>query len=278
MTERLKHTKDPVTQRPHLPDDMSEKFLKVSMTASNKEFMKEFNFIKLQASANSPAGVNPKHPSVEELTKKANSPHRQLCDKGNWHADETPGTSVFTAGSGTASSGDTSGHGGCGRGQGRGRGGGRGGGRSKKKCWNCGSEEHGEPECPQPKDPACIAANKKAFCDAKKKAAKWAPPTLDEESTGNKRLIGGEPMQHDTTTSCWNPVEGGSLVTPPGPALLHHLLPQGWPALTQLDPEHPLLDNMPLVPLLLLVAHKEEELKLNATRSGMQACERFRPL
>ena len=110
------------------------------------------------------------------------------------------------------------GRGGRGRGRGRGRGSGRGGGRSKKKCWNCGSEEHGEPECPQPKDPAHIAANKKAFCDAKKKAAKWAPPTLDEKSNGNKRLIGGKLMQCDPATSRWNPVDGGSLVTPPGPA------------------------------------------------------------
>ena len=204
--------RDPVSGRNYLPDDVNEKFLKVLQTSSVDEFNDDFKLLEGIASATAKGGANPVYPTVQELTDKANKLHTRLDTKGKWHGTSVPGTSVFTAGGNTPSGGGA-GRGGPGRGRGQGRSRGRGGrgrGRGTLTCFNCGGS-HALSECTQPLDETKIAANKKVFWDKKKQAAKWAPPTNDERSNGNKRIISGKLYKYDAAAGQWNKVDGAGI-------------------------------------------------------------------
>ena len=224
--KRLEQMKDPITDRPCLPDDLNHTILGILQTTSTGKFNEIFEQIQLNAEVKAVGGANPIYPPVQELVDKAEAEYRRLVSKSAWLGINVQGQaheSAFSAGG----SSDSGGQGGRGRGRGRGgrgrgRGRGRGSGGSSKpepQCFNCGSKDHMLSDCPHDHNEEKIAAAEQAYKEALARArqGKFAPPTANEKRNKSQRLIDGKLFKWNTSTSRWDKVTGANITVPGAP-------------------------------------------------------------
>lgn len=185
-----------------VPDDIIRTILRIFQTSSVPAFNDFFKYLEQQRKVEQALATT----RVEEkltpagLFRAASAHYRSLWEEGLWTGIRAGGDSVFHN-------------------------------TVPRKCWNCGSPDHGEPQCPKPKDPSRIEANRKKMLQDIKRArkgdtkqdtaatsksksksttesspapgkGKWRKP---EPSENNRRVINGRTYHWNPQAKRWVP-------------------------------------------------------------------------